>query len=160
MNYLKISSVNQELYEREFKNLPNRLTPSKIPKKFITWMEEAHKKWLNHTEIYKNFDVIFFNGKSNVLGYYVIGTYERPLIFLYLDAIEEDAYLDGLEGQYKIIIYHELAHALCQYQRKLNHRIVKNSKEESFVEMLSRRMHYNHSLQPEFCQMAKLVRMQ
>ncbi len=63
MNYLKISALNQKIYNNEFKFVPNRLTPSKIPQKYLTWLSEAHKKWLKHIPVYHNFDVIFVGGE-------------------------------------------------------------------------------------------------
>lgn len=158
MNYLKISSLNEKIYEHEYKNIPHRLTPSKVPEKYIKWLKQAHKKWLKHTSMYENFDVVFIGGKSKALGHYLIGTYKIPFILLYIDTIEDDAYLDTLEATFKIVVYHELAHAMCQYHRKLNMKTVPSSKEEKFVEMLSRRMHYNHPLQQEAYQMISNIR--
>lgn len=160
MNYLKISSFNEEVYQSAFKNIPRRLTPSKVPEKYIRWLKQAHKKWVKQTSIYHNFDVVFVGGVSKYLGHYVIGTYQQPFILLYIDTIEDDAYVDTLEATFKIVVYHELAHAMCQYHRKLNFRTVHPSKEEKFVEMFSRRMHYNHPLQKEAYQMIYAIQSQ
>jgi len=160
MNYLKISALNEKKYGHEYRNIPRRLTPSKVPEKYIRWLKQAHKKWIKNTSLYHSFDVVFIGGDSKALGHYLIGTYKQPLILLYIDTIEDDAYLDTLEATFKIVVYHELAHALCQYHRKLNLKTVPTSKEEKFVDMLSRRMHYNHPLQSEVYQMIANIRSQ
>lgn len=146
-----------DTYNNQLKGQINRLTPAKVPEKYQRWLQQAFNKWQKHIPVYKGFNVVCYSGNSKFLGHYMCGSYKHPLILLYLDIIEDDAYLDGLEATFKITVYHELGHALCQYQRKLGHKIISSSNEEKFVEMFSRRMHYNHPLQQEIYQMIDVI---
>lgn len=141
--------INRSLTKKEKGNL---LKENQIEKKYIRWKEQAFKKWRKHIKIYTKFSTAIFKNDYKWVGEYVSGTYKHPLIFLFLDMIKFDSRLDDgetLEANYKITIYHELGHALCEYQRKMGLKLISEKKEEDFVERLARTIHYNTPLPAE-----------
>ena len=150
-------SINIEVDYRVRKLLTNNekqniILPHEVEKKYLKWNAEAFKKWKKHFKIYKEFTLLSFKGKNKCgfVGQYMTGNYKKPVIFVYLDEIRLDSNVvddgESLEANFKITIYHELGHALCEYQRKAGIELVSKRREETFVEQLARTIHYNRIL--------------
>ncbi len=137
----------------------------KVKKEYIKWTEQAFKIWKKHFSIFEEISIMFVSGNYKSVGEYINGSYKTPRFILFLDMIEFDARIDEgetLEANYKITIYHELAHALCEYQRKkkINPLIIKFKpfkREEDFVEKLARCIHYKQTIPLEAILMDHLL---
>lgn len=159
MNPLNISTCNRPVYNFSIKDNPNRIPPTKISGKYKKWTAQALNKWKNKFKIHSDFNLVFIKGHYKRVGEYVLGTFKTPLILLYIDVILDDGYLDGIEGAFKITIYHELGHALCEYHRQFGIKVVSCAKEEDFVEELARRVHYNHKVHNEAVLMNNIIQL-
>lgn len=138
----------------------NLVTTEKLEKKYLRWGKQALNKWKKHIKIYKTFTIVYFKGENRWVGQYIDGTFKHPLIFIYLDEIKQDSRIDdgeSLEANFKITIYHELGHALCEYQRKIGIKLIHQRKEEDFVERMARTIHYNRKLPAEFVLIDQLL---
>ncbi len=134
--------------------LKRQIHPDKVKKEYIKWSEQAFKKWKKHFSIFEEISIVFVSGDYKSVGEYINGSYKTPRFILFLDMIEFDARIDEgetLEANFKITIYHELAHAMCEYQRKrkIHPLIIKYKpfkKEEDFVEQVARCIHYKQPI--------------